>query len=94
MRLRTYECLRREELFTQLYTIWGVYLLWVKVKSHIERLLSSLDFNMQWKERLGVLFIVEQQGENMENTIVAIATATGESGIGIVRLSGEKSIDM
>ncbi|EGV11358.1 GTP-binding protein TrmE N-terminus domain protein [Parvimonas sp. oral taxon 393 str. F0440] len=30
----------------------------------------------------------------MENTIVAIATATGESGIGIVRLSGEKSIDI
>ena len=26
----------------------------------------------------------------MENTIVAIATATGEAGIGIVRLSGEK----
>ena len=37
---------------------------------------------------------MEQQGENMENTIVAIATATGESGIGIVRLSGEKSIDI
>ena len=30
----------------------------------------------------------------MENTIVAIATATGESGIGIVRLSDEKSIDI
>lgn len=30
----------------------------------------------------------------MEHTIVAIATATGEAGIGIVRLSGEKSIDI
>lgn len=30
----------------------------------------------------------------MENTIVAIATATGEAGIGIVRLSGENSIDI
>ena len=30
----------------------------------------------------------------MENTIVAIATATGESGIGIIRLSGEKSVDI
>lgn len=30
----------------------------------------------------------------MENTIVAIATATGEAGIGIVRLSGEDSIEI
>ena len=30
----------------------------------------------------------------MESTIVAIATATGEAGIGIVRLSGDKSIDI
>lgn len=30
----------------------------------------------------------------MEHTIVAIATATGEAGIGIVRLSGEKSIEI
>lgn len=30
----------------------------------------------------------------MEHTIVAIATATGEAGIGIVRLSGEKSVDI
>lgn len=29
----------------------------------------------------------------MEKTIVAIATATGEAGIGIVRLSGENSVE-
>ena len=30
----------------------------------------------------------------MEDTIVAIATSTAEAGIGIVRASGEKSIEI
>lgn len=51
-----------------------------------ERLLRS--FALLWNNKVLI------EGENMENTIVAIATATGESGIGIVRLSGEKSIDI
>ena len=30
----------------------------------------------------------------MEDTIAAVATAYGEGGIGIIRISGEKSLDI
>ena len=39
----------------------------------------------------GSVIITKGYGTQMEDTIAAIATAPGEGGIGIVRISGEKS---
>jgi len=45
-----------------------------------------------WLGKVEQVIIIE--GEMMEDTIVAVATAPGEAGIGIIRISGEKSLSI
>ena len=40
------------------------------------------------------LFLYKTRGDEMSDTIAAISTAIGESGIGIVRLTGDGSLEV
>ena len=50
-------------------------------------------FDLYWFKRTLLAFFFVWR-IFMEDTIVAIATSTAEAGIGIVRASGEKSIEI